>query len=309
MKIKLPFILFFSLFSLNVVALDLPDLKPFIDEMVEKHHFNQAQLTQLFAQVEHQPQIINAISSPATQKPWFEYRAAFINSHRITLGLRFWQHYHSTLQRAEKNYGVPAEIIVAVIGVETLYSKQMGNYRVIDALSTLAFDYPRRADFFRSELEAYLLLAREQAWNPLLIKGSYAGAMGIPQFMPSSYRAYAVDFNRNGKIALRSEVQDAIGSVGNYLQHYGWRSGELITQKLHLPADAPAPLNDWQMNGDPEVAAVIDFTLADGKEYWYAFNNFRVITRYNNSYFYAMSIFQLAEALRANYTPAKATLN
>jgi len=226
MKIRLPIFLLLSLLSLKVAAVDLPDIKPFIDEMVEKHHFNQAELTQLFAQVQHKPQIIAAITTPATKKPWFEYRAAFMNPHRIEGGLRFWHRYHSTLRRAEKVYGVPAEIIVAVIGVETLYSKQMGNFRVLDALTTLAFDYPRRADFFRRELEAYLLLSREQEWNPLSIKGSYAGAMGIPQFMPSSYREYAVDFNRNDKIALHSEPQDAIGSVGHYLKHYGWHTGE-----------------------------------------------------------------------------------
>src|SRR3989338_464828 len=158
----------------------------------------------------------------AAYKPWLEYRAIFVNRKRVKLGLEFWNKYPNTLRRAEQKYGVPQEIIVAIIGVETIYGQNAGNFLVLDALATLAFDYPRRADFFRSELENYLLLAREQQFDLLDIRGSYAGALGIPQFMPGSYRNYAVDFNSNRAVDLLREDIDAIGSVANYLQGYGW---------------------------------------------------------------------------------------
>jgi membrane-bound lytic murein transglycosylase B len=163
-----------------------------------------------------------------------EYRASFLNPPRIDGGAAFWNQYAAVLKRAEQQYGVPQEIIVAVIGVETLYGRRTGRYRTLDALTTLAFDYPHRAEFFRNELAEYLLLAREQNFSLLDIKSSYAGAMGIPQFMPSSYRKYAVDFNSNGKIDILNEPEDAIGSVANYLKQYGWKTGEPITQLATL---------------------------------------------------------------------------
>jgi len=228
--------------------------------------------------------------------------------------LEFWNKYRHTLRRAEHKYGVPQDIIVAVIGVETIYGQNAGNFRVLDALTTLAFDYPRRADFFRSELENYLLLARDQQFDLLAIRGSYAGALGIPQFMPSSYRNYAVDFNNNRTIDLLREDVDAIGSVANYLQGYGWIRGEPVAARAQigreLPASAaatPRTLAEWAAAeivpgvnfASDKPARLIDFTVEEGKEYWLAFNNFEVITRYNNSDFYAMSVFQLAEELKA----------
>jgi membrane-bound lytic murein transglycosylase B len=306
-------VLIHCLASLPVYSISLPGIPGFIDEMVARHHFDRNELVSLFEQVDHKPSIIEAISRPSTKKPWLEYRAAFVNQARIKPGLAFWKKYQHTLARAEKKYGVPQEIIVALIGVETLYGENAGHYRVVDALSTLAFDYPRRAVFFRDELENYLLLAREQQFELLAVRGSYAGAMGIPQFMPSSYRKYAVDFNGNHRADLLNEPADAIGSIGNYLKGYGWIKGGQIA----VPAEVDSGeypgvnkdlhnLSDWRALGvTPKFkikqdlpARLLDFTVADGREYWLGFNNFEVITRYNNSDFYAMSVLQLADALK-----------
>ncbi len=295
-------------------AAELSGISRFIDEMVAKHQFRRDELEKVFAHAQHLPSVIEAISRPATTRPWPEYRAAFVNPKRIKLGLEFWNKYRQTLRRAEKKYGVPQEIIIAVIGVETIYGRNAGSFLVLDALTTLAFDYPRRADFFRSELENYLLLAREQQFDLLTIRGSYAGALGIPQFMPSSYRNYAVDFNGNHKIDLLREDRDAIGSVANYLQGYGWIRGEPVAARAQVGEEicpgeirTPRSMVEWAaagvapgMNSAPDKAArLVDFTVEEGKEFWLAFNNFEVITRYNNSDFYAMSVFQLAEELKA----------
>ena len=309
--------LFFALMLLFALpcarAADYPGIPQFIDEMVDKHQFNREVLVQAFQRAQRRQSILDAISAPATLKPWPEYRAAFINSGRINGGLQFWQEYADALQRAEKQYGVPQEIIVALIGVETSYGHNVGKYITLDALTTLAFEYPRRAVFFRSELEQYLLLAREQDFDLLKVQGSYAGALGIPQFMPSSYRKHAVDFSGDGKIDLLHDPLDAIGSVANYMNKYGWKNGESVTVPASAGVDyyavkpaVPHSVFEWAMSGvkpeqatDPDKSArVIDFTVADGKEYWLAFSNFDVITRYNNSDYYAMSVFQLAEALR-----------
>jgi membrane-bound lytic murein transglycosylase B len=329
-----------SLAVQSAQAAELPGIPEFIDEMAAKHHFKRKELEKVFAHAQYLPVVIDTISRPATLKPWLEYRANFVNPERIRLGIKFWNKYRQTLQRAEKKYGVPQEIILAVIGVETVYGRDAGNFRTLDALTTLAFAYPRRADFFRNELENYLLLAREQQLNLLAIRGSYAGALGIPQFMPSSYRIYAVDFNGNHRIDLLREARDAIGSVANYLQNYGWdtgiskagdpplHEGDAQLNKLIAVLASPSEKNNaggiaatrtlaaWTADGvvpsvniaasekllaghPDETARLIDFTVAEGKEYWLVFNNFEVIARYNNSDFYAMSVFQLAEALKA----------
>lgn len=298
-----------------VRAADLPGIPQFIDEMVAKHRLDRGELEQIFQRAQHRQAIIDAISRPATLKPWPEYRAIFLNDRRIGGGLQFWALHAGALQRAEEQYGVPQEIIVALIGVETLYGNNSGKYSVLDALVTLAFDYPRRADFFRSELEHYLLLARDQKLDLFQVQGSYAGAIGIPQFMPSSYRKYAVDFGGDGVTDLLRDPPDAIGSVANYLRQFGWSSGEAVAMRAGNGegADATGPASGtrtvagWAMAGvKPERAVAADqaarllsFTVADGKEYWLAFRNFDVITRYNNSDFYAMTVHQLAEALRA----------
>ncbi len=304
--------LYLLLMAFPAFAAKLPGIPEFIDEMVEKHQFKREELVRLFDLANEKPVIIEAISRPIAAKPWPEYRASFVNRYRIEQGLLFWKKYRKTLARAERTYGVPQEIIVALIGVETLYGRQTGNFRTIDALTTLAFDYPRRADFFRDELENYLLLAREQQLDLLDVKGSYAGALGIPQFMPSSYRKYAVDFNGNRKKNLMGEVPDAIGSVGNYLKNYGWIRGGRIALRANVTDaksldDAAHDLDEWVKVGVTPMTAVksdessrlLSYTVQDGKEFWLAFNNFDVIMRYNNSDYYAMSVFQLAKALKS----------
>lgn len=310
---RLIFNLFLTMTSSAVMAADLPGIPEFINEMVTKHQFKREELVQVFDEAQHRQDVIDAMNMPSTMKPWLDYRAAFINPKRIEGGIKFWQKHAEMLERAEKVYGVPQEIIVSIIGVETLYGRHAGNHRTLDALTTLTFDYPRRVDFFRSELEQYLLLSREQRFDLLNIRASYAGALGIPQFMPSSYRKNAVDFNGDGKIDLLNDAEDAIGSVANYLRQYGWKPGELVATRAQvieskLPNDVnPArSLETWstlgvtsQENiGKGVYAYLLDFTLPQGKEYWFGFNNFAVITTYNNSIYYAMSVYQLAQELK-----------
>jgi membrane-bound lytic murein transglycosylase B len=300
--------------ALPVRAATLPGIPEFIDEMVARHQFKREELEQVFDRAQHLPSVIETISRPSTAKPWLEYRAAFVNPERVKFGLIFWQKYRKTLRRAEREFGVPQEIIVALIGVETIYGQDAGTFRILDALTTLAFDFPRREDFFRSELENYLLLARDQQFDMLAIRGSYAGAIGIPQFMPSSYRTYAVDFNGNHKIDLLREPGDAIGSVANYLKKYGWTNSVPVAVRAQIvekdwigEITAPRTLEDWSAVGiapreklpRDQLARLADFTVENGKELWLVFNDFEVITRYNNSDFYAMTVFQLAEELKA----------
>lgn len=307
-------VLFFLLFfSTTAQAFEPTAVSQFIDEMVVKHQFDRAELTAVFQQTVTRSDALAAISRPATRKPWLEYRAAFVNAKRIDGGLQFWEEHTAELQRAAQQYGVPEEIIVALIGIETGYGRNAGKFRAMDALATLAFDYPSRAEFFRSELEQFLLLAREQHFEYFSIKSSYAGALGIPQFMPSSYRKYAVDFNGNGKVDILNEAEDAIGSVANYLQGYGWQKDTPIALPASienadlLPDDRlPRAAMDWKNIGvvaeegraDFPTAVLLDFTVENGKQYWLTFENFQVIRRYNNSNFYTMTVYQLAEALR-----------
>ncbi len=312
MKKRLLFFLW--LIHCTVQAADLPGIPAFIDEMVAKHHFKRDELQQAFRRAEYRSDVIECITKPAILKPWVEYRPNFINPQRIGSGVQFRQKYSEALKRAEAQYGVPQEIILGVVGVETLYGRNPGRYRALDALTTLAFAYPRRAAFFRDELEQFLLLAREQGFDLLSVQASYAGALGIPQFMPSSYRRYAVDYNGNGRIDIMNEPEDAIGSVANYLKHFGWRGGEPVAllskvedeKRLGVVGDA-RPYIAWRLagvdplkspEGDLPPAWLLDFTVESGKEYWLVFDNFNVIMRYNNSNFYAMTVYQLAEAIR-----------
>lgn len=283
--------------------------------MVVEHQFRRNELELVFRRAEHRPDVIEAITRPATLKPWLEYRANFVNEERIVNGRKFMRQHAAVLRRAERQFGVPAEYIAAILGVETLYGKSTGGYRALDALTTLAFDYPPRAAFFLTELEQFLLLAREQDFNLLSVNSSYAGALGIPQFMPSNYRKYALDYNGNGKVDILHEPADAIGSVANYFKHYGWRSGEPVA----LPArvddpqrlgslTAVRPMRAWQVDAGaiPQQgradflppAWMLDLTGEAGKEYWFVFENFDVIMRYNISSFYAMTVHQLAQELK-----------
>lgn len=297
-----------------------PEIKHFINEMVAQHGFNQSWLEEVFRQVQFQPSIINLISAPASSISWNEYRSRFINTRRIKSGVNFWNQHARKLEEASQSFGVPEEIIVAIIGVETAYGATTGKHRVIDALTTLAFDFPRRAEFFRGELEQYLLLVHEQRFDLFSVTGSYAGAIGIPQFMPGSYRRYAIDFDGDGKADLTSNTADAIGSVANYLKEYGWETGGPIVARAHIHVKSDhyqeillagiepihtiknlrqANIIPLERVGDERLAALIELEDENNKQYWLGFQNFYVITRYNRSTFYAMSVLQLADAIRA----------
>lgn len=285
--------------------------------MVEKHHFDPSELRRIFSQVKPQPEVLRAIAAPATALPWNEYRALFINPTRIADGVKFWDDNAGTLSRARQQYGVSEEIIVATIGVETRYGRNTGTHRVLDALTTLAFDYTQRAGFFRRELEQFLLLTREEGIDPLSIKGSYAGAMGMPQFIPSAYRHYAVDFDGDGKLNLWESPADAIGSIANYLKVYGWKPDEPVAVGAQVSGDEfrellwqdikphmrVAELQKIGVTPEKEIPGEILaslFALGEGDDarYWLALNNFYVITRYNRSTYYAMSVYELSREIR-----------
>jgi len=291
-----------------------------VDELVAEQDFDREQLLLVFSSAQRQESILKAIARPAEKsKPWYEYREIFLNDKRLEQGLEFYREHRATLDRAARETGVPAEIIVAIIGVETYYGRIAGSYRVIDALSTLAFDYPPRSEFFTSELKNYLILTRQQGFDPLALKGSYAGAMGYGQFMPSSFLAYAVDFDGDGVSDIWNNPVDAIGSVANYFKEHGWRKGETVVVAAIVEGEVP---EDWFVHGrknlqpehtvaqfaevgveatrelDPEeLVSAMKFELRNGYEYWLGLHNFYVITRYNHSAMYAMSVYELSRRI------------
>lgn len=296
-----------------------PRVAEFIGEMTRDYGFAAEQLTTLFDQVERKQAILDAISRPAEKvKPWKEYRPIFITEARISKGVDFWNKHAEALARAEQEYGVPAQVIVSIIGVETFYGGNTGSWRVLDALSTLCFDYPPRAEFFCQQLREFLILTREQQVDPLTLKGSYAGAMGLPQFMPSSFRAYAVDFDGDGHIDIWTNPVDAIGSVASYFKRHGWASGEPVVSRAQVKGElADSGLTQgldpvknvgelralgWVsadvLRDDIPVTA-FRFDGAEGQEYWMGLPNFYVITRYNRSAMYAMAVHQLSGELVA----------
>jgi len=309
------------LFHSNVMA-KFVSQADFIDKMVSEHGFDEFYLTQLLGQAKVRQSIIKLMSRPRRGKPtpWYRYRPIFLKANRINGGVKFWQKYAPTLQRAQATYGVPPEIITAIIGVETLYGKITGGYRVIDALTTLSFHYLRRADFFRDELEHFLILTREEGFDPLTLEGSYAGAMGIGQFMPSSFRNYAVDFDGDGKRDIWNNYVDAIGSVANYFYRHGWQAGEPVIKATQIRPDAIENLlalkfePKYTLNylkqlglryhGDEANntrVMFLDLETEQGMAYWVGFNNYYVITRYNRSKRYATAVYQLAEAIAYRY--------
>ena len=228
------------------------DVQAFIREMAARHGFNAARLQAVFGRAYAKPDIIAAMSRPAEAKPWYAYRPIFVNPKRIQGGVAFWRANEAALARAEQAFGVPPEIVVAIIGVETQYGGNMGKYRVLEALSTLAFDYPRRADYFRKELENFLLLTRAEGIDPLTPRGSYAGAMGYGQFMPGSFRSYAVDFDGDGHRDLWRNPRDAIGSVANYFKKHGWRTGEPVAVPARVSGAAYPALVSRKL-GQPQI--------------------------------------------------------
>jgi membrane-bound lytic murein transglycosylase B len=299
-----------------------PEIEAFVGEMVQKHQFEARALRRMLGQAQARPAILRAVSAPATARPWYEFRSRNVDAARINGGAAFWREHAATLARASREYGVPEEIIVATIGVETLYGRNTGNYRVLDALITLAFQYPPRAELFRVQLEEYLLLVRESGMDAMKITGSYAGAIGIPQFLPSSYRRYAVDFNGDGRRDLMGTPADAIGSVANYYKAHGWRVGEMVV----VPAEADGStaealievgarprlkIAELKRMGVTPAAPIEDGTEAalfvveteTGPRYWLGLNNFYVITRYNRSINYALAVYELARELRALVKP------
>ena len=293
------------------------DVNQFIDEMVKKHKFDRNKLVKVFKKVKTNPKIIEYITRPAEAKPWYEYRPIFIKEDRIRGGVKFWRQNAKHLQRAYEEFGVAPEIIVAIIGVETKYGKYKGKFPVMNALTTLGFDYPKRSKFFKKELEEFLLLAREEKADPMSIKGSYAGAMGKPQFISSSYRRYAVDFDGDGKRDILNSTVDAIGSVANYFAQHNWYKDEPVTARANIEGNAykkivkkgikpHAPLKELLDKGisiDQKQSpilktALIELELKKGHEHWVAFNNFYVITRYNHSELYAMAAYQLSQEIK-----------
>ncbi|WP_372779000.1 lytic murein transglycosylase B [Litorivivens sp.] len=302
--------------------LDHEQARPFTDRMVSEHGFERSRVEALLAQAERKQSILDAIARPAERTlEWKDYRRIFIQESRIEQGVEFWREHRATLERAHKEYGVPPQIIVAVIGVETRYGRHKGNYRVLDALATLGFDYPPRSKFFGKQLEEYLLMTREQSLDPLELKGSYAGAMGFGQFIPSSYRSFAVDFDGDGVADIVNNPVDAIGSVANYFARHHWRQGEAVVlaadvAKQHdaevfeaglKPKWSVAQLADKgvrsyaKLDGDA-MASAIRFIGDEGEEHWLGLHNFYVITRYNHSSMYAMAVYQLSQLVAQRYT-------
>ncbi|CAM3451374.1 lytic murein transglycosylase B [Parendozoicomonas haliclonae] len=292
---------------------DRKDIAGFIDELVKDGGFSRTALEKVFKEVEYQPRIIELISKPAERRlTWWEYRNLFINDARIDQGVDFWIKNRSILEKASKDYGVSPAVIIGILGIETGFGRNSGGFRVVDALSTLGFGYPRRATFFKKELKEFLMLAKEQGFDPLELKGSYAGAMGIPQFMPSSYRAYAIDFDGNGQADIWQSPADAIGSIASYLNRHGWVEGKPVAAKASirgqkydgLLSDNPRPTRSvneasqlgWQtIQVLPDSARVRGLKLdgKEGPEHWLTMTNFYVITRYNKSDLYAMAVWQL----------------
>ena len=303
------------------VDVDSPKVTAFIDEMVSTHEFDRDALRRILSQAEIKPSIIKKISTPAERTlSWAEYRKIFITKERINAGVTFWRENRAMLERIETETGVAIPMIVGIIGVETYFGRITGNDRVLDALATLAFDYPKRADFFRNELVQFLILTREEGIDATVPVGSYAGAMGRPQFMPSSFRAYAVDATGDGKRDIWNDWADVSGSVANYFLEHGWRSGEEVTAQATLGTQwngpVPEPANTLKASGTVEALSrkgvvfttdlcadskgeLLTYEGNSGIEHWVGFHNFFVITKYNRSAMYALAAHQLGQEIAA----------
>jgi len=307
------FFLFFSACTGNIKNTE--SLDAFIGHMVATHQFDKSKLDALFDSVAIQDDIVKRISAPAESLPWHKYRKIFMTDARIDGGVKFWQQNEKILSAVEQQYGVPPEIIIAIIGVETAYGQNTGKHRVIDALSTLAFAYPPRSKFFLNELENFLLLCRDEQINPLEPTGSYAGAMGMPQFMPSSFRSYAIDFDKNGSRDIWHSNSDVIASIGNYFAVHGWQKHQLIAVPAAEKQGETAELIDslkpnLRIDELQSLVTKISRSLPlntkvkllglkqeHGEELWATLDNFYVITRYNHSPLYAMAVYQLSQAI------------
>lgn len=324
--IKLGFtalILFLTSFAsnANTAFTQRKDVQLFINQMVKQYHFNAKELTATLNQVQIQPQIIESMEKPYEKKDWDVYRDIFLTPQRLKGGIDYWAANKKTLDLAYKKYGVPPEIIIAILGVETLYGERQGENRVLDALATLAFDYPKRSRYFKHELKEYLLLCREHKVPATTYKGSYAGAIGQPQFMPSSYRNFAVDFHHKGIRDLVSNNADSIASIANYFRAHGWQTNAGVAQHAKVvgnnykhirmnPRRANYYYSQLIANGvrpvtaahnHPARAGLIELTTAKGNEFWLAYPNFFVITRYNSSPQYALVVYLLSQQLKQQW--------
>lgn len=294
-----------------------PALRVFAADMANQHGFSALQLRRMFRCVKLRPEIIEAMEQPKEMLPWYEYSKIFLTEENVQHGVQFWTQHAKALVHAQELYGVAPETVVALIGVETQFGRNQGNYPVLDSLTTLMLDYPPRTAYFRHELTELLLLARELKANPCQIKGSYAGAMGLPQFMPSSYRQFALDFNGDGKRDIIGSPEDAIGSIANYLKEHGWEAGEPVIGDVHLegtryfwieklglkPALSVRQLTHYgifprRVNNTERRAALISLEGEYGPLYRLGYNNFYVITRYNHNKQYAMAVYELGEMIR-----------
>jgi membrane-bound lytic murein transglycosylase B len=310
---------FISFFAMNAQANYAlrPDVKQFVTEMVNEHGFDRAYLENRFATAKKLDNVLESIAKPAEKElNWKQYRPIFVTDKRSNKGKTFMDKHREILNRAEKEYGVPVEIIAAIIGVETYYGKRTGKYTIFDSLTTLSFDYPPRSKFFKSELKQFLLLSKEEDISIDNMTGSYAGAMGMPQFISSSYRRYAVDFDGDGKRDLWNSVADVIGSVANYFSQHGWKAGESVAYPVTVKNESIvrekntlkpyATIKQLQNQGvtinhaldEEQKATLLKLEGKKGDEYWLGLNNFYVITRYNHSELYAMAVFQLSEKLK-----------
>ncbi len=308
----------FSPAQASTQAVDKQEIQRFIDEMARQHKFKRDELQGLLDNAHIHQSILDAISRPAEAKPWYKYRTIFLNPARINGGVKFWNDNALTLKKASEQYGVPAEIMVAIIGVETRYGRHKGTFPVIDSLATLAFAYPPRSEFFRSELKQYLLMTREEKIDPLKQLGSYAGAMGMPQFISSSFRSYAVDFDGDGYRDLWNNPADAIGSVANYFKRHGWKKDQPVVASVTTKGKKYKKLIGANLNPSwsylklrqhgvhfkkkyPADLKGVLLELDSGTkqpEYWVGWQNFYVISRYNHSAHYSMAVYQLAQEIR-----------
>jgi len=318
-------------FSVNLMVLSLllsvdtqageiaephPGAEAFVERVVVEHGLDVEEVREVLAEARYQQSIIDAITRPAEARPWYRYRPIFVTETRIAAGAEFWRANEAEIRAAAQRFSVPPAIIVAIIGVETNYGMNTGSFRVIDALATLGFYFPRRADFFASELGHFLSLAGEESLPVTEVRGSYAGAMGVGQFMPSSYRAYAIDMDGSGRRDLWRSLPDALGSIANYLARHGWEADGPIARRVD--GDVPVDASAFSLKPEHRLGQLVDMGVAvevgdlppdtpatlveleteNGAEYWVGFQNFYVITRYNRSPLYAMAVYQLAEAIR-----------
>ena len=307
--------------AVDSTALDpATEIEPFVERMARNHGVSVHETRALLADARVLDSVLEAVQRPAERKPWHEYRKIFITEKRIARGAEFWGKHADSLARAGGRFGVPPELIVAIIGVESFYGVYRGRIRVLDALATLGFRYPKRSAFFLSELEAFVLLSDEERFDARRLKGSYAGAMGIAQFISSSYRRYAIDFDGDGTRDLMQSPEDAIGSIANYLSEHGWRPGATIAVRAEVEGDGFREVVERGIKphsslasirakgigftadaGEDEQGALLEFETRNGHEYWVGLTNFYVITRYNHSRLYALAVLQLAQRIRERY--------